>query len=125
MLNYANLAIFLFICVGAVLHHRRDLHVKFMLTAFALDILLLLVVEFTDNAIATAYRSATEGGDGRVITLIHVAFAVGALLMWFVQIVVGRKIYKQGRSELMPRHAAGARLFLVLRLGNVVTAFML
>lgn len=123
--NAANVAIFLFIVVGAFMHHRRDLHVKMMLIAFAMDIALLLAVELSNSAVGQAYRSATAGGDGRAITLIHVAFAAGGLLMWFVQIFVGRKIYKAGRMELLPRHAKGARVFLLLRLGNVVTAFML
>ncbi len=120
--HLVNVAIFLLILVGAFMHHRRDLHVKMMLTAFALDLALLLAVELTNSAVARAYRDV---GAGSAITTIHVAFAISGLVMWIVQIVVGRKIYKQGRMELLPRHAKGARLFLVFRLGNVVTAFML
>ncbi|NRA94592.1 MAG: hypothetical protein HRU14_00130 [Planctomycetes bacterium] len=122
LFHVANVTIFLFILVGAFMHHRRDLHVKMMLTAFALDLVLLLAVELSNSAVARAYRDV---GAGNAITTIHVAFAISGLVMWFVQIFVGRKIYKQGRMELLPRHGTGARLFLIFRLGNVVTAFML
>lgn len=122
VLHAANVAIFLFILVGAALHHKRQLHVKMMLTAFVLDLALLFAVELADGAVAQAYRSV---GEGKTIIMIHVAFAVSGLVMWIVQIHAGRKIYKQGRMELLPRHAKGARLFLFFRLGNVVTAFML
>jgi len=126
LFNVLNCAVLAFILLGVALHHRRDLHAKMMLTAFALDIALLLAVEFSNGAVAQAFRSvASDGSDGRAITLIHVAFAASGLVMWFPQLWSGRKIWKQGRMELLPGHALRAKLFLVLRLGNVVTAFML
>lgn len=124
LFNLLNVAVYLLILVGTALHHRRALHVKIMLTAFVCDLALLLAVELSNSALAQAMRSVSgEVVEGRTITIIHVAFAVSALAMWFVQIVVGRKILK-GRMDLLHRHAIGAKIFLILRLGNVVTAWM-
>ncbi|MAG56830.1 MAG: hypothetical protein CMJ83_11105 [Planctomycetes bacterium] len=126
LLNSLNTAIFTLICAGAAMHRRRDLHVKIMMIAFALDIGLLLAVEFSNAAIAAALRTVSDSSsDARILTWVHVTFAVGGLVMWFAQIVVGRKILKQGRTELLPKHVLNARIFLVLRLGNVVTAWMI
>jgi len=124
LLNLLNTAIFSLIVIGAFLHYRRDLHVRIMVTAFVLDLALLLAVEFSESAVGTALRSVTDAGvEGRLLTWIHVAFAAGGLLFWFLQIYTGRKVLK-GRMDLLPRHARGARIFLLLRLGNLVTAWM-
>lgn len=124
LFNILNCLVFAVIIVGVALHHKRDLHAKMMLTAFVLDLALLLAVELSNSAVAQAFRNVADAGDRTAMTVIHVAFAVGGLVMWFVQIWSGRKIWKEGRMELLPRHARGAKLFMLLRLGNVVTAFM-
>lgn len=126
-LNLANLAIFILILVGTFLHHRRTFHIRTMLSCFVLDLALLLAVEFqpSGSAVRKAFSAAGGAeGDGRVMLLVHVAFSVAMLAMWIVQIVLGAKVMR-GRMEHLPAHAKGARIFLVTRLGNLVTAFFL
>jgi hypothetical protein len=48
---------------------------------------------------------------------------VATLVLWVVQIVLGRKILR-GRMEFLPAHNKGSRLFLVARSGVCVTAFL-
>ena len=121
ILHAANVGIFLLCVVGAALHHNRRLHVRLMLLAFVLDIGLLLAVELTDSAVGQAMQGMSDGAP--MIMWIHIAFALGGLIMWGVQIWNGRKVLK-GDYSVLKRHALGAKIFMVMRLGNVITAFM-
>jgi uncharacterized membrane protein YozB (DUF420 family) len=126
-LNLANVAIFVLILVGTFLHHRRTFHVRTMIACFILDISLLIAVEIqpSGSAVQKALSAAGGGAGGdRVLLLIHVAFSAATLLLWAVQIVLGTKVLR-GRMEVLPAHARGARIFLLARLGNLVTAFFL
>ncbi len=124
--NLCNVAIFVAILVGTFLHHRRRFHVRMMVGCFVADLLLLLAVEFlpANSAVKQALEAAKGGGEDSTLLLVHVAFSVLSLALWIVQIVVGRQVLR-GRMELLPRHKKGSRYFLVCRLGNVVTAFLI
>ncbi len=126
-LNLANCAVFVLILVGTVLHHRRRFHVRTMLLCFVLDLALLAAVEFLrpESAVKKAMSAATgDVTSGRTMLLIHIGFSIAMLVMWIVQLVVGGKVLK-GRMELLPAHAKGAKAFLLVRLGNLVTAFFI
>jgi hypothetical protein len=116
--NLANCAIFVLILVGTVLHHRRTFHVRMMVTCFVLDLLLLLGVEIVNHAV----ERVVSGGLGPLL-IVHIALAVATLVLWAVQIVLGRKIL-QGRREFLPAHNKGSRIFLLARFGICVTAFL-
>jgi hypothetical protein len=96
-----------------------------MLACFGLDVALLLAVEFGGTGSAVG-RAVTEVGAGSpaLILIVHLIFAVTAFLLWFVQIYQGKKILEGDRSRLQA-HSMWAKVFLVCRLGNVVTAFFL
>ena len=49
--NLVNVAIFVAILVGTFLHHQRSLHVRIMVSCFALDLALLLAVELRNSAV--------------------------------------------------------------------------
>lgn len=123
-MNLLNVAIFVAIVVGVVLHHRRRLHVQIMLIALVADVGLLLWVELANAAIA----QAAKGGPGRTglgatILWIHIAFSVATLLYWALQVRSGFLVLK-GRYDVLPTHARNAKVFLAVRLGNLVTAFL-
>lgn len=123
--NLCNVAIFAAILVGVFQHHRRTFHVRMMSACFALDILLLIAVELRQKAVEKALERAagTDPVASNWILWIHIAFSAAALVLWVCQIVSGRRIL-QGRMERLPAHAKLARYFLLVRFGNLVTAFM-
>ena len=58
--NILNCFVFVFIVVGVALHDRRDLHAKMMITAFVLDLALLLAVEFSHSAVEPTQESVVQ-----------------------------------------------------------------
>lgn len=119
-----NAAILVLILVGVALHHRRLLHAQLMKLCFALDMLLLIAVEFLrskPSAVGKAVETVSSGDN--TVLFIHILFSVGVLALWVVQLVLGAKVLRGDRSRL-PLHAKMAKLFLLVRVGNVVTAFM-
>lgn len=117
ILNLANVAIFILILVGVIKHHNRRFHVRTMFLCFALDLALLLIVELRSQAVEAALKSTS------MMLMVHIGFSLLMLVLWIWQIVVGVKILK-GRMELLPRHASMAKVFLLARFGNLVTAFL-
>jgi nitrate reductase gamma subunit len=115
-MNAANVVVFAAIITGVVLHARRTLHARIMLTCFVADVLMVLVIELTRHAIAQAV-GATSG-----LMRFHIAVSAAALVLWIPQIVTGRRILA-GKPSI-PRHRVQAWAFLVLRATNLVTAFM-
>jgi|GEM_PF-4097577 uncharacterized membrane protein YozB (DUF420 family) len=119
-----NAAILVLILVGVALHHRRLLHAQLMKLCFVLDMLLLLAVEFLrskPSAVGTAVDALRSGNN--TVLVIHIVFSVAVLALWIVQLVLGTKVLRGDRARL-PAHAKMAKLFLLVRVGNVVTAFM-
>lgn len=118
--NCCNLAIFLAIVVGTFMHHRRTFHVRMMVGCFVADVALLLAVELTRDAVAQAAEGVSTAD---WLLIVHISFSVAMLVLWGLQIVLGRRVLK-GRMEVLPAHKRCARFFLFCRLGNLVTAFM-
>jgi len=121
--NISSLLIFVAILVGVALHHRVRTHVRIMKVCFTLDVLLLILVEVFRGAIEKLLGLEPSTVDGTMLA-VHVPLAVGSLVWWILQLRSGSRILA-GRRELLPRHALHARIFLLLRLGNLVTAFLL
>jgi uncharacterized membrane protein YozB (DUF420 family) len=121
VLKLANVAVFVVICVGVAVHRRRRLHVGLMLTSFALDLALLVVVELLRGAVGQAVGVVSPGGAWAL--RIHILFSLAAGVMWLVMIHSGCRLLRGG-EEYRGRHSRGARLFLAVRFGNMVTAFL-
>ena len=117
--NLANAAVFALIVAGALQHSRRRLHVRMMLTCFVLDLGLLVGVEIMNQAVE---RVMQEAGGMPAILIVHIGFSVLMLAWWIVQIVLGRRLLR-GREDLRGAHHRNAGIFLLLRAGNLVTAF--
>lgn len=115
-MNVANVLVFGLILYGVVQHARRTLHVRVMTVAFCLDILMVLIIELSRNAIEQAVGPTSD------LMKFHVAVSVLALVFWVLQIVTGRQILR-GQPK-RPRHRIQAWTFLLLRGANLVTAFM-
>lgn len=123
--NVVGTAVLAAVVVGAVLHRRRRLHVRIMTVCFAVDMLLLLVIEVTRGAVEGLLGLRPPAADlNRTMLAVHVPFAVATLVLWFLQIGTGRRILK-GDQTPYRRHRIQAFVFLGARVGNAVTAWML
>ena len=114
-LSIINASIFLWLCVGIALRRRHMLHATMMTLGFALDIALLLYVEFSSAAIE---QTVAKPGP---LLLVHVLLATVMLVLYpFVIYSGGRVLAGSDRT----RHRRLALPFMVARLLVVVTAFM-
>ena len=113
-----SIAIALLLAAGVALRRRRRLHVRIMLTGCAADLGLLVWVEFTRKAVEQALRGVS------LLLGVHIAFSVGVLVLYGVQIHCGRRLLR-GEEAIRGRHRIGAMLFILFRLGNLVTTLML
>ncbi|MCP5464072.1 MAG: hypothetical protein H7A33_03510 [Deltaproteobacteria bacterium] len=114
MLKLISFLICLILIVGIAISRHRKWHIRLMLSAFALDMLLVLYIEFTRKAINTSLHPP----HGFII--FHVIISVLVVALYIAQIISGSKINK-GKGCLS-WHGRIAILFLILRLGNFATS---
>lgn len=106
------------IALGLWKKRDRRAHTWLMALAFVTDIALLLYVELTRDAIQ-GFLTHTEDR----LLMVHVAFSVVFILLYFVQIWSGVLNWK--RNLVVRPHAWAAGLFVVCRLGGFITSLML
>jgi hypothetical protein len=116
VMNAANVLIFAAILFGVTVHARRMLHARIMVSCFVADVLMVLVIELSRDAIAQAV--ATTSG----LMKFHIFVSVVALVLWVPQLLTGRQILR-GKPRLR-RHRLQAWTFLAFRATNLVTAFL-
>ena len=97
---------------------KRDLHVKTMLAAIIWDVLLILQIEFSREAIAKASKAMTNP----YILNIHVSLALSTTILFIALIVMGRKILK-GNYDILSIHRKLGILALIMRTLTFATSF--
>jgi uncharacterized membrane protein YozB (DUF420 family) len=115
---------FILVLIGLGLWKRRQprLHVPLMLTAFALDVALVLYIELSRHAVETAVEAARTPHANDLL-LFHVAVSLAVVLLYVVLAITGYSVLKGRRQKLkLHRNLGGA--FVLLRLVNYVTSFM-
>jgi len=118
MLHVASSLVVVLLAVGLWFRHRRpQLHLRLMISAFALDLLLLLYIEIS--------RHAVEKVMARVSPMIwfHAAVSVGVLLCYVAMILLGRGILA-GQENSRNWHRNVGLTFVVLRSLNYVTSYV-
>ena len=118
MLHWGSSLIVVLLALGLSLRHRRPrLHVRLMISAFVLDVLLVLYIEIS--------RHAVERVVERVHPMIwfHAAVSVGVLLCYVAMILLGRSVLA-GRDGSRNWHRHVGMTFVVLRSLNYVTSYM-
>ncbi len=109
------------IILGLVYRHQPKKHVPLMLTAFALDVALVLYIELSRDAIHTFSESLRTPFEHQLL-LFHIAVSVLTLVLYVVLTATGFKVLK-GRGELLKLHRNLAGLFVLARLVNYATSF--
>jgi uncharacterized membrane protein YozB (DUF420 family) len=112
----ATLALLL---IGAGILFRRDrhLHVPLIITAFAIDLTLVLYVELSKHAVESVLRR------GGALLWFHALVSALMFVLYLVQIALGLRILR-GNTLTRRTHRRVGVAFVCLRLINYVTSFM-
>lgn len=103
------------IFIGICYRKNRKRHVPIMLTAFTIDVAMVLYIELTRHAIKTSLHPPHP------FVTFHVCISVILMILYLVQVWVGFKLYRGGTMRSFHRKMAVA--FVIFRLANLVTSF--
>ena len=113
--------IVLLILVGLWKRKVVKVHVPLMLTAFGLDVALVLWIELTRQAIEK-FAASVQTPEQHSLLLFHITVSLITIALYTILTILGFKILK-GRTDLLKLHRNLGALFLVCRLTNYVTSF--
>ena len=118
MTYLVSTVVVLLIATGLYFRKRRpERHFKFMISAFVVDLALVLYVEITRQAVETAVSSTSP------IVLFHAGVSVAVLLCYVTMLTLGWRVL-HGRHALVNTHRNIGWTFCALRSLNYVTAFV-
>lgn len=114
-LKLLSILAFLLLLAGYGARRKKAAHIALMLTAFVIDMGIVVYIEVTRDALASA--KAKMGP----LMIVHIALSVAVLVFYAGQIVSG---VRKARGRASRWHATGGPLLLLTRFGNLVTSFM-
>ena len=120
-LNTAMVAV---LALGLYHRHRPRFHIPLMLTAFAVDLGNVLMIEvFARRRGKGAVEQGLDSlsGGGSTLLRVHIAVSVLCILGYFVAVATGIRLYRRG--EWRRAHKANAAVFILTRLSSYVTSF--
>ena len=97
---------------------HRSKHYKIMGIAIAWDIILILQIELTRNAILKASKIMTNP----MMLKIHLFFAISSVVLYFIMIFTGRKILS-GELSFKPKHKVIGWVTFAFRIMTFATSF--
>lgn len=115
-LKIASIFIVLLLFYGFSQRRRPSVHIPVMVGAFALDMLLVLYIELNRHAVEQAIGPTVP------IMKVHLFFSFGTVILYVVQIVGG---ILRSRTGGAPWHKQAGYAFLLFRVGNLVTSFLI
>jgi hypothetical protein len=118
MFHAASTSVLLILIAGILLRRRRGIHIPLMITAFSLDLVTLVAIEWSRGAIKKATSAPSP------LLLFHVTVSVFALIFYGVMFVLGERVRK-GAERLRPWHRRTAWVFGTCRAANYVTSWMI
>jgi len=114
-LHYVSVGVCILLVAGISVRKNKHAHIPFMLSAFVIDVLMVLGIELNRHAIHTARTTHDR------LLQIHIAISVLVVLLYVFQIVTGIKMAK-GRPNRI--HGKTGCTLVLLRFGNLVTSVM-
>lgn len=101
---------------------NRLLHRKIMFMVVGWDILLILQIELTRNAILKATHSLTNQLFDKLLLNIHISMAITTVVLYVILLYLGQNIFK-GNRELVERHRIIGYITVTLRILTFITSF--
>jgi len=108
--------------VGFFKRKERSLHMKLMSTAMIWDLLLVLQIELSRSAVATAVKVM----DNSLILNIHVGLATSTIFLYLFMVISGFKLKKGGAGESVRSwHRIFGVITLIVRTLTIITSFFI
>ena len=118
MLHFISTAVLVLIGTGLWFRKRNpQLHLRLMISAFTIDVLLVLYIEIRRHAVE---RVATHI---QPLLWFHAGVSLAVLICYVVLIMLGRPMLA-GRFQTRSLHRNVGIAFVTLRLLNYVTSYM-
>lgn len=118
ILKLISIAVVALLVYGILQRSRPKIHIPVMLTAFVVDVALVLYIELTRDATG----QALGWGDLPAMMQVHIFLSTMTVVLYLVQIVSGVIRYRGGAA---PYHLYTGIAFMVFRLGNLLTSFLI
>jgi len=115
-LHFVSLGVCLLLAAGLAVRKDRHAHIPFMVSAFTIDILMVLGLELKRHAIEQAAHTHSP------LMLVHILMSVLVVLLYVFQIVTG---IRKAKGHPVRIHGKTGWTLFVLRLGNFVTSIMI
>ena len=111
--------IVLLMILGILKRKNRKFHVRTMSTVIIWDIVLILQIELSRDAV---YKAVTVNDNSNILNF-HVSLAISTVLLYFAMIYTGRKFLKD--PSMRPLHGRLGRTAFALRLLTYITSFFI
>ncbi len=127
MFYWFSSLVLIIIAAGLYFRKRMSLHIPLMLTAFAIDLTLVLVIEIQRMAVEKVVGHVAAGTN--YFLIFHAAISLLVLVAYAALTYTGSKVYKGMKAgtgkprDIYALHKKFAAAFIVLRLINYVTSF--
>jgi len=118
ILKAFSIGIVCLLVYGLTQRFKPRIHIPVMLTAFVLDLALVLYIELNRDATG----QALGWNDLPVIMRIHILLSTLTVVFYVIQIVSGFIRWRRGG---MKYHLYTGIAFMAFRLGNLITSFMI
>lgn len=120
MFLYASTFILVLISVGIYFRKNSKIHIPIMVSAFILDLSLVLVIEIMRHAVEDVVENVITKTDPFV--LFHATISLFVLVFYVILAMTGFRITKN-RKNALAFHRIAAIMFVILRLANYITSF--
>jgi hypothetical protein len=117
MYSLVSTLVLVILAIGWYWRHRPRRHIPLMLSAFTIDVLLVLAIEINRHAVEKVLSPSVDW-----FTVFHAAISLLVLLLYTAMTVLGVRIFR-GNHTLRPIHGRLALVFVGFRLANYVTSF--
>ncbi len=105
------------VVVGLLKRTKRRTHVTMMVSAFTIDVGIVLYLEITRHVVESAASREMSG-----LLIFHIFLSVVVLCLYGLQIYTG--VTKKLKNAPCPLHKKSAVLFVITRLGNLITSII-
>jgi uncharacterized membrane protein YozB (DUF420 family) len=113
-----SICIFVLMVVGIFLHRKRSVHMKILSLAMLWDILLILQIELSRDAINKASKVLYNP----LILTIHVSLAILTVILYGIMIYLGVQGLN-GKTKELSFHRKLGKVTVFIRLLTLVTSF--
>jgi hypothetical protein len=118
MLHVLSTLVLVIVAVGFWLRKRQNaVHIRLMISAFLIDLFLVLYIEFSRHAVEKVVAST------QLLVWFHAAVSVMVLVCYVAMIQLGRRLLA-GHQTARKWHRMLGMTFLVLRGLNYVTSYL-